>query len=308
MNIILISGGSGYLGSVLVGKLLQSELNLVTVVDNLMYGQTSLFGYASYPNFKFVKGDVRDNTLMHSLLRDKNIFIPLAAIVGAPACKYNIESSFINGSITGNIAPFPDILTIYPTTNSGYGAKTGELYCDETTPLNPISSYGQDKVYVEHWLLHHHPKTISLRLATVFGPSQRMRIDLLVNNFVYKAKTEGSLVLYEPHFKRNYVHIDDVCDCIIHCIKHQEKMIGQAYNVGLDEANLSKLELAQLVEKHIDCDIFFGEGHDPDKRNYIVSNKKLYNTGFGARHSIETGIKQLIKLYDMLPVGRYSNV
>lgn len=306
---ILVSGGAGYLGSVLVGKLLQTSHG-ITVIDNLMYGQTSLFQYCSNPYFKFFKGDIRDKQPIIELLEDTDIYIPLAAIVGAPACKIHQEvAKNINYyALIENVLAMKKGIVIYPTTNSGYGTKSYETICTEETPLEPISDYGIQKVSAEKWLVHEPSRTIALRLATVFGPSTRMRTDLLVNNFVYKALRNRCLFLYEPEFIRNYLHIEDFADCVIHCINNKDEMVGESYNVGLYDGNYSKLQLAQKVQEFIDCEIFIGEGSDPDKRNYMVSNDKLAKTGFKAVRSIKLGIAQLIELYNMMPRGNYSNV
>lgn len=297
---ILVTGAGGYIGSVLVPCLLK-EGHTVIAVDSLLYGQTSLLGLIANPTFTFSKLDVRDPEI-EKLYNKADVIIPLAGIVGAPACKSNKESASINQDAISKLSVFKDKLIIYPNTNSGYGTKSGVKYCTEETPLEPISEYGIQKVETEKSLLDNHPKTISLRLATVFGVSARMRWDLLVNGLVYDALRFKSVVLYEPHNKRNYIHIKDVAMCFIFCIQNWERMIGQAYNLGLEAANLSKLELAEVVKFHTQCEIFTSaKAIDPDKRNYVVSNKKLKAAGFTAIYGLDDGVSELMVAYDMMP-------
>ncbi len=308
---VLVTGGAGYLGSVLVEHLLQAGYR-VTVLDNLMYGQTSLFHLCANTRFEFAMGDVRDEPLMRRLISGADILTPLAAIVGAPACDrdpwlaraVNLEAIRLLNRLRS-----PSQLVICPTTNSGYGTRSGATYCTEETPLEPISLYGQTKAQAEVELLGS-PNAISLRLATVFGLSPRMRLDLLVNHFAYAAVTDGYIVIFEKDFKRNYVHIRDVADCFIHCVEHAERMVGQPYNVGLDAANLSKEELALAIKEHVPSFyIHFSEvGSDPDKRNYIVSNQRLREAGFQARRSLDEGIQELLKGYRLLGRRPFSNV
>ena len=249
---ILITGGAGYLGSVLVPELLSKGYN-VTVIDNFMFNQNSLMDVCYLDNFQVYRGDVRNKGLMKELVKDKDIIIPLAALVGAPLCKRDEVGTFTTNfeaikmlcEITSKSQKI-----IFPTTNSGYGTTTGEIYCTEETPLNPISLYGRTKVEAEKVILDR-GESITFRLATVFGASPRMRIDLLVNNFVYKALTDKSIVIFEGHFKRNYIHIKDVARAFIHAIENFEEMKNEPYNVGLSDANLSKLELAERIKKYI---------------------------------------------------------
>ncbi len=300
---VLITGGAGYIGSVLCEHLLRAGYT-VTVVDNLMYGQHSLFALCADPHFDFRCGDARDKTVMESLVKTADVIIPLAALVGAPACA---RDPWLSKSV-GMDAVFMlerlrshDQLIIFPTTNSGYGTKSGAVCCTEETELEPISTYGREKVEVENRLLSR-PNTITLRLATVFGMSPRMRLDLLVNSFVLSAYREGYIVIYEKDFKRNYIHVRDVADCFVHCIEHADEMVGRPYNAGLDEANLSKEELALKIKEYVPSFyIHFAEvGEDPDKRNYIVSNERLRETGFEAKRTLDDGIKELLKGYRML--------
>jgi nucleoside-diphosphate-sugar epimerase len=308
---VLVTGGSGYIGSILCEHLLDGGYQVVAV-DNLIYGQHSLFHFCANPRFKFVYGDVRDEALMGGLIKEADVLIPLAAIVGAPACSQdpwlarsvNLEAIQLLNNLRSS-----NQLVIFPTTNSGYGTKSGGVYCTEDTPLEPVSLYGQTKVQAEKELLDK-PNTIALRLATVFGMSPRMRLDLLVNHFVYAAVTDGYIVLFEKDFKRNYIHIRDVAGCFIHCIKNAERMVGKPYNVGLDSANLSKEELALKIKEYVpNFYIHFSEvGCDPDKRNYIVSNQRLRESGFEARRSLDDGIQELIKGYRMMGRTPFKNI
>ncbi len=308
---ILVTGGAGYLGSVLCEILLDKGYK-VTTVDNLMYQQKSLFHLCNNPNFEFIFGDVRNQQLMQRLIKNVDVIIPLAAIVGAPACDLDpwmAKSTNFDAIKLINDLRNKDQLVVYPTTNSGYGTKTGDVFCTEDTPLEPISLYGKTKSDAESLLLSSE-NAITLRLATVFGMSPRMRLDLLVNHFTYTAVTDGYLVIFEKDFKRNYVHIRDVADCFIYCIENADKMIGKPFNVGLDAANLSKEELALKVKEFVpNFYIHFSEvGSDPDKRNYIVSNQRLREAGFEAKRSLEEGIKELLKGYKMMRRLEFKNI
>jgi nucleoside-diphosphate-sugar epimerase len=308
---VLITGGAGYLGSILCEHLLANGFR-VTVVDNLMFGEQNLFHFCANPNFDFIFGDARNETLMPELVSKADVIIPLAAVVGAPFCDRDpLMATSVNLDAVRMINSLrsPSQLIIYPTTNSGYGAKSGAVYCTEETPLEPISFYGSTKVDAEAAILDS-PNSITLRLATVFGTSPRMRIDLLVNHFVYAAVKDGYIVIFEKNFKRNYIHIRDVADCLIHCIENSASMIGRPFNVGLDDANLSKEELAFKIREYVpNFYIHFAEvGSDPDKRNYIVSNQRLREAGFEARRSLDDGIKELLKGYRMLGRSSRKNV
>jgi len=305
-----VTGGAGYVGSVLCEHLLDAG-HQVTVVDNLLYGQQSLFQLCADARFEFVYGDARCEELMRGLVSKADVLIPLAAIVGAPACdrdpglarSLNLEAVLLLNRLRSR-----NQLVIYPTTNSGYGTKTGEVQCTEETPLEPISLYGRTKVQAEEELLGS-PNAITLRLATVFGFSSRMRLDLLVNSFVYLALKDRYIVIFEKDFKRNYVHIRDVADCFLHCIRCADKMVGRPFNVGLDVANLSKEELALKIKQYVpDLYIHFSEvGSDPDKRNYVVSNQRLREAGFEARRTLDEGIQELIKGYRMMSRSAFTN-
>lgn len=308
---VLITGGAGYLGSILSEHLLSRGYG-VTVMDNLMYGQNGPFHLAANDRYHFIFGDARNEELMREQIRKADVLIPLAAIVGATACDRDpVAAQTINlGAIQLlNRLRSPNQLVVYPNTNSGYGTKSGEQFCTEETPLEPISLYGQTKTEAEYELLQS-KNTITLRLATVFGMSPRMRLDLLVNHFVYAAVTDRYLVIFEKDFKRNYIHIRDIADCFIHCIENAGPMCGRPYNLGLDAANLSKAELAVTIKAQVpDFYIHFAEvGSDPDKRNYIVSNQRLREAGFEAKRSLDAGIAELIKGYGMLGRSNYKNV
>lgn len=309
---ILVTGGAGYIGSVLVPKLLESHYK-VTVIDNFFFNQKSLDNLNSHKNFSLIKGDVSDKNLVKKILDNNfDLIIPLAALVGAPLCDKMPElAKEINESSVKYIINNVDVKTkiILPTTNSGYGIGKENIACNEESDLNPISIYGITKVNAEKFVLDR-GNSISLRLATVFGMSPRMRLDLLVNHFVSKAVNKERLDIFEGHFKRNFVHIQDVARVFLFFIKNFEKYKNNAYNFGLEEANLSKIELAQEIKKEIkDFNFIINEiAKDPDKRNYIVSNKKILNTGFKFEYSLNKGIKELIVGINDLPKGIYSNL
>lgn len=308
---VLVTGGAGYLGAIFTEHLLKADYK-VTVIDKLLYGQHSLFHVCAHPDFDFIAGDVRDESLMRRLIKDVDVIVPLAAIVGAPACDRDpwlAKSVNLEAIQLLNRLRSPNQIVIYPNTNSGYGATSGEMFCTEETPLEPISLYGQTKVQAEQELLQT-PNTIALRLATVFGMSPRMRLDLLVNHFVYAAVTDGYMVLFEKDFKRNYVHIRDVADCFIYCMNHAEQMSGRPYNLGLDSANLSKEELVNKIKTYApNFYVHYSEiGSDPDKRNYVVSNKRLRDAGFEAQRSIDDGIRELLKGYRMMGRSPFKNI
>ena len=308
---ILVTGGCGYLGSTLVPRLLNAGYN-VTVADNLMFDETSLNQVCHDPNFDFVRADVRIKDEMKPLFAAADIIIPLAAYVGAPLCKKDpIGAHTVNNeAIKMMLAHLSnDQLVLMPTTNSAYGTGDDNNFCDETSPLNPISKYAIDKVEIEQELMKH-DNAISFRLATVFGMSPRMRLDLLVNDFTYRAVNDGFLVLFESHFKRNYIHVIDIARVFLHGIEHHEVMKGEIYNVGLSDANVSKWELCEAIKKQLP-NFYFMEaevGVDPDQRNYIVSNAKIEATGFKPSMSLEAGIAELIKGYKMINNRKYGNV
>jgi nucleoside-diphosphate-sugar epimerase len=309
---ILVTGGAGYIGSVLVPKLLESNYK-VTVIDNFFFNQKSLDNLNNHKNFSLIKGDASDKNLIKKILENNfDLIIPLAALVGAPLCdKMPKLAKEINESSVKYIINNVDVKTkiILPTTNSGYGIGKENIACNEESDLNPISIYGITKVNAEKFVLDRE-NSISLRLATVFGMSPRMRLDLLVNHFVSKAVNKERLDIFEGHFKRNFVHIQDVARIFLFFIKNFEKYKNNAYNFGLEDANLSKIELAKEIKKEIkDFNFIINEiAKDPDKRNYIVSNRKILNTGFKFEYSLNKGIKELIVGINNLPKGIYSNL
>ena len=307
---ILVTGGAGYLGSVLVPELL-SLGNKVMVADNFMYSQNSLADCCYNKNFSVVRGDVRDESFIKPLLKNADIIIPLAALVGAPLCdKDRIGARTTNTEAIRIIANHTskNQKIILPTTNSGYGIGQKDKLCTEKTPLKPISLYGVTKMEAEKIVLERE-NSISLRLATVFGMSPRMRIDLMVNDFVYRAVYDRFIIVFEGHFKRNFIHIRDVVKVFIHSINNFEKMKNEPYNVGLSDANISKLELCAIIKKHLPEFVYMEAkiGEDVDKRNYIVSNEKIEKTGFKPDFTLDMGIKELIKGYTILKNSKYGN-
>ena len=309
---ILVTGGAGYIGSVLVPELLRLG-HRVTVIDRFLYDQQSLLDVCHSKDLNIVRGDARDEKLIGEHIKDKDFIIPLACIVGAPACDIDPIAAR-----TTNLEAIRTILKlrkkeqkiIFPNTNSGYGRMApGVAFCDETSLLDPVSLYGKLKVEAEKMLLAD-GNVIVLRLATVFGASPRMRLDLLVNDFVYRAVNDRVAVLFEAHFKRNYIHVRDVVAAFIHAMNNFDKMKNEPYNVGLSEANLSKKELCEEIQKQIPRFIFIESkiGEDPDKRNYIVSNEKIERTGFKPGHSLQDGIAELIKAYNIVRRNEYTNL
>ena len=296
----LITGGAGYLGSSLCKRLIDGQ-HEVTVIDNLMYGQaTSLFPVAGSKYFKYVHGDVRNTDIITKLGKEADVIIPLACLVGAPLCNNNpLDAKAINTDHIIELSKLGKKL-IYPTTNSGYGVG-GEEECTEESPLNPLSVYGTTKVEAENHLLSNN-SGVCFRLATVFGASPRQRLDLLVNDFVVKAKRDGCIVLFEEHFRRNYIHVNDVCKAFMLAVYNYDKMVGEAYNVGLSSANLTKRQLAEKVKEHLPNTVIISSeiGKDPDKRDYLVSNKKLEALGWLPEYSLDDGIKEICKVYDMV--------
>ncbi len=308
---ILITGGAGYIGSVLTPFLL-SLGHEITVVDNFMFGQNSLLDCCSNPNFNVIRGDVRDESVLKSILGKADIIIPLAALVGAPLCnrdKIGTETTNLGAIKTLIKMKSKEQQIIMPVTNSGYGIGAKDEMCTEDSPLNPISLYGKTKVDAEKVVLDH-GNSISLRLATVFGTSPRMRLDLLVNDFTYRAVTDRFIVIFEGHFRRNFIHIRDVVKAFIHCIKNFDKLKNEPYNVGLSSANLTKLQLCSKIQEHV-SDFYYIEaevGQDPDKRDYLVSNEKFEKTGWSPDFTLDIGIQELIKAYKIIVNNKYSNV
>jgi nucleoside-diphosphate-sugar epimerase len=307
---ILVTGGAGYIGSVLVPALLK-EGYAVRVLDNFLWGQASLLDCCIDPNLAVLRGDCRDKAVLTKALRDVDVIIPLAAIVGAPLCAMDQTAA-----VSTNVEAVKLLLglrskqqrVILPNTNSGYGIGDAGAFCTEKSPLRPISLYGKTKVQAEAAALDA-GNAITFRLATVFGMSPRMRIDLLVNDFVHRAVMDRAVVVFEGHAKRNYIHVRDVARAFVHALENFEAMKGEPYNVGLSEANLSKLELCREIKKQVPGFVFLEApiGEDPDKRNYIVSNEKIEQTGFRPRYALADGITELIKGYTILRNSRYSN-
>lgn len=308
---ILVTGGAGYLGSVMVPQLL-SLGHEVTVLDNFMFTPNSLAECCIDPKFNVIRGDCRDEATIKEAIKDRDIIIPLAALVGAPLCNRDkVGCETINRDAIQTLVDLAskDQRILMPVTNSGYGVGEAGKVCTEESPLKPISLYGVTKVQAEEIILKRE-NSVSLRLATVFGMSARMRLDLLVNDFVYRALNDRTIVVFEGHFKRNYIHVRDVARAFIHVIENFDKMRGEAYNVGLSDANLSKLELCAEIQKILPQLVYLEApvGEDPDKRDYIVSNDKIEATGFKPAYNLETGIRELIKGYTIIKNSRYGNV
>ena len=308
---ILVTGGSGYIGSILVPKLLKKKAN-VTVLDNFLFNQCSLFTCFKDPNFEVIKGDCRDKTLLNSILKKFDVIIPLAALVGMPLCSKNSNDALeINTYSIEYICKIAskDQSIIIPNTNSGYGIGKKNQFCDENSPLNPISLYGKTKVEAEKHIMNR-INSVSLRLATVFGVSPRMRTDLLVNDFVLKAYKDKYLVLFEANFKRNFIHIDDVSDTFIYIIENWNSVKNNVFNVGLSSANLNKTQLCEIISKFIKDFVYLESeiGKDLDKRDYIVSNEKLEKTGWIPKKTIQDGISELIKFYSTINLHQFGNV
>jgi len=308
---ILVTGAGGYIGSILVPYLLRQG-HQVTALDNFLYGQTSLLGECIDDRLEIVRGDVRDKDLTRKLIAGRDCIIPLACLVGAPVCDkkpdearaINLEAIKMLLDLSSRQQQF-----IMPTTNSGYGVGQAGAFCTEESPLNPVSLYGRLKVEAEKHILDS-GHGISLRLATAFGLSPRMRLDLLVNDFTYRAVTDRFVVLFEANFKRNYIHVRDIARAFVHALDNFSAMQNNAFNVGLSDANLSKLELCREIKKQIP-DFAFLEakvGKDPDQRNYIVSNAKMEKTGFKPQVSLQQGIGELIKGYQIIRRNQFSNI
>ncbi len=308
---ILVTGAGGYIGSVLTPILLKAG-HKVTALDNFMYNQTSLLDCCLDDHLTVIRGDVRNKTLMEKCVKDADAIFPLACLTGAPLCNQDpigAQTILFDAIDVMLKMTSKNQMIVFPTTNSGYGIGEKGKFCDEQTPLRPISLYGKLKVQAEEAILNS-GHGITLRLATAFGVSPRMRLDLLVNDFTYRAVHDRFVVLFEAHFKRNYIHVRDISKAFMHSINNFEKMKNQPYNVGLSDANLSKLELCQEIKKQIP-DFYFVEatiGEDPDKRDYIVSNEKIEKTGFKPDVSLTKGISELIKAYKIIKRNQYANI
>jgi nucleoside-diphosphate-sugar epimerase len=307
----LVTGAAGYIGSTLVPALLRRGWQ-VTALDTFAAGEPYLADSCADPNFEPVRGDARDMRVVEPLLRDADLVIPLAALVGGPLCaRDEIGAISLNRDAVVNLMQRVSAQqrVIYPTTNSGYGVGEANAYCTEESPLRPVSLYGRTKVDAEEAVLAH-GSSVTLRLATVFGMAPRMRLDLLVNEFVWRAVTERTLVIFEGHFRRNYIHVRDVVKAFLHVIDKYDGMKGEPYNVGLSEANLTKLQLCERIARHVPGFVYLEApvGEDPDKRDYLVSNEKLEATGWYADHGLDAGIRELIKGFRMLRNSRFGNV
>ncbi|MFM2387695.1 MAG: hypothetical protein RL660_2452 [Bacteroidota bacterium] len=308
---VLVTGGAGYLGTTMVPHLVSLGYD-VTVVDNLLFKQQVFLDLCQYKNFTFIKGDVRNHKVMQPLLKAADIIIPLAALVGAPLCALNEQTTIeINRDsvIWLNKNRSKNQLMLFPTTNSGYGIGQADIHCTEETPLQPISLYGTTKSEAEYDLLQSE-NVITYRLATVFGMSPRMRLDLLVNDFTYKAYSQKFIVLFESHFMRNYIHVRDVCKAFVHGINNFDAMKNTTYNVGLSSANLSKMDLALEIKKQVP-EFYITESEinkDPDQRNYIISNAKIEATGYMPDVDLQMGITELLKGFALMNTNQYSNV
>jgi len=311
MSKILVTGGAGYIGSVLVPMLLQNG-HEVTVLDNFYFNQSTLLEACMDSNFKIIRGDVRKEELMKKIITDKDYIIPLAAMVGFPLCNADeVAAKTTNLDAVKMLLKLrkPEQRIIYPCTNSGYGVGEGDKYCTEDTPMRPISLYGVTKTEAEKLVLEA-GNSLTFRLATVFGASTRMRLDLLVNDFVYRAVFDRTAVVFEGKFKRNYIHIRDASRAFIHAINHFEEMKGKPYNCGLSAANLSKLELCAKIKEHIPEFVYMEApiGEDVDKRDYIVSNERLEATGWSPQYSLDDGIEELKKVFVIIKNKTYSNI
>jgi nucleoside-diphosphate-sugar epimerase len=310
-ELVLVTGGAGYIGSVLVPNLL-AEGYRVRVLDTFRHRQPSLLAHCLAEKLEVIRGDCREERVLRDAMREADWIIPLAAIVGAPACDMDLTAA-----VSTNVEAIRLLIRLrgkmqrmlYPVTNSGYGIGQKDVYCTEESPLRPISLYGRTKVEAEKAILDA-GEAITFRLATAFGASPRMRLDLLVNDFTYRAVTDRVVVLFEAHFKRNYIHVRDIARVFIHGMRNFGTMQGKPYNVGLSDANLSKYELCEVIKSVVPAFQFFKAeiGEDPDKRDYIVSNERLEKTGFRPQVGLKPGVQELIKAYKMLPASAFTNL
>ena len=308
---ILVTGGAGYLGAVLVPGLL-ADGHDVTVVDSFRYGQTALLDCCAEPRLTIIRGDVRDVGMVAKVVAQADAVLPLACLTGAPLCAQEPwTATAVNHDAVRAMAEqlSPRQMLIFPSTNSGYGVGETDIHCDEETPLRPLSVYGRLKVEVEKYLLDR-GNCVTFRFATLFGTSPRMRLDLLVNDFTYRAVMDRFVVLFEPHFRRNYLHVRDGARAFRHALANYEQLKGRPYNVGLSEANLSKWDLCEVIRRHIsDFTWLVAEvGKDPDQRNYLVSNKRIEETGYRAAIGLDEGIRELIKGYQVIRRNQHANV
>lgn len=308
---ILVTGGAGYIGSILVPELLARGHN-VTVLDKMMYKQSSLLDCCKYKTFTMVNGDARDADTLAPLLKGKDFVFPLAALVGFPLCdKDKIAAETTNSGAVETLIRLREENTkiIFPCTNSGYGLGQGQKFCTEESPINPVSLYGKTKMAAEKAVLEA-GNSLTFRFATLFGASPRMRTDLLVNDFVYRAVFDRSVIIFEGHFMRNYLHVRDAAGAFIFAMENFERMKGRQYNCGLSDANLSKIELCEKIKEHIPGFMYIEApvGTDPDKRNYLVSNERIESMGWRPSYTIDDGIEELIKAYSIVKNNIYGNV
>lgn len=309
---VLVTGAAGYIGSILVPELLSHGMH-VTALDTFTRNDTSLASVAAHTHFDAVRGDARDEQLLKKLLNKADVVIPLAALVGAPLCAQdpiNAQTTNLDAILLLIKTLAADQRIIYPTTNSGYGIGEKGAFCTEETPLRPISLYGVTKTEAEKAVLDR-GNGISLRLATVFGMSPRMRLDLLVNDFTYRAVNDRAVVVFEGDAKRNFLHVRDVAKAFLHAHENFDSMSANAFNVGLSNANLSKLELCAKIQEYVPDFVYLTApvGEDPDKRDYIVSNVKIERTGWTPDHSLDMGIQELIRGYRMIrDDARFRNI
>ncbi|MCL2513258.1 MAG: NAD(P)-dependent oxidoreductase [Oscillospiraceae bacterium] len=307
----LITGGAGYIGSVLT-PLLLNEGHDVTVLDRFYFNQASLLDCCPNPRFHIIRGDCRDENTLRKAVDGKDYIIPLAALVGFPLCEDDKVAAVTTNKDAINLLlslRLPGQRVIFPCTNSGYGLGQGESFCTEGSPLEPISIYGRTKVEAEKAVLNA-GDSLTFRFATLFGASPRMRTDLMVNDFVYRAFNDRTAVIFEGHFNRNFLHIRDAAGAFIYAVQNFEKMKGLPYNCGLSSANMSKIQLCEKIKEHLPSFVYVEApvGEDPDKRNYIISNERLEKTGWEAKHSLDEGIEELIKVYSIIKNKAYSNI
>ncbi len=311
MSKILITGGAGYIGSVLTPMLLR-EGHEVTVLDSFLYRQTSLIDCCGNDAFRILRGDCRDEALVSRALDGQEIVIPLAAIVGFPACDNDrTAAKTVNQDAVEMLLRLkaPEQKVIFPCTNSGYGLGQGQTYCTEESPISPISLYGRTKMAAEKAVLEA-GNSVTFRFATLFGASPRMRTDLLVNDFVYRAVYDRALLVFEGHFKRNFLHVRDAANAFMFAMEHFDEMRGRTFNCGLSDANLSKLELCEEIRKQLPAFQYIEApvGKDPDQRDYLVSNARIEALGYRPAYSLADGIAELIKVYSVIRNSFYGNV
>lgn len=307
---ILVTGGAGYIGSVLVPALLANG-DRVIVLDSFLYRQASLLDCCADPNLSIIRGDVRNQPLLERLVQKADAVIPLACLTGAPICERDpTTAKAVNFEAIKTIAAAlrPQQMMVFPSTNSGYGVGAEDVFCDEDSPLRPVSQYGRLKTEIESFLLDR-GNCVTFRFATLFGVSPRMRLDLLVNDFTYRAVTDRFIVLFESHFKRNYLHVRDAARVFLHVLQNYDRIKGRPYNVGLSDANLSKWELCEKIKKHVpEFHFSMAEvGKDPDQRNYVVSNARIESTGFRPAYGIDDGIRELIRGYEVIRRDAFAN-